>query len=479
MTQRQYLTPFQTAAATSFLLLLIYIGTLAPTLFVHDSAELAAGAISLGIVHSPGYAVYLLVARAFASLPFGDVAYRINLLSAVSTAFATFLLIRILLRLQVTRIVASVTGLVFGLSFYTWSLSVITEVYTFQVLLLAILLWSALLWQETGHPRWLYITAFFLGVSVVNNPATGLWWGGIVLLLGWRIRTAMLTQRMIGNALLLFIAGCAFLLYLPLRSLANPALNYAGHYDEMGVFHPLQLTNLNNLIWYVTGGPFQSLIGNYTRPELLIEVWETLVRLNAAFLGIGLPLGLVGGGVLWRRNRPIILAVLLTLIPHLLFFTSYRALDKETMFLPVYFLWALLLGIGLDWLMQRLPAQIHLLAWTLPFLFFAVNRGFIDVQDYEVVQVAARERLESAEADSIYFGIWGDAAAMEYLQTAEGIRPDVLVISTFLIHPETQRALIENTLDAGRAVYVIHKDPTLARAFRFTQLPYSFQLKRP
>ncbi len=129
--------------------------------------------------------------------------------------------------------------------------------------------------------------------------------------------------------------------------------------------------------------------------------------------------------------------------------------------------------------MQQLPAQIHLLAWTLPFIFFAVNRGFIDVQDYEVVQVAARERLESAEADSIYFGIWGDAAAMEYLQTAEGIRPDVLVISTFLIHPETQRALIENTLDARRAVYVIHKDPTLARAFRFTQLPYSFQLKRP
>ena len=125
-----------------------------------------------------------------------------------------------------------------------------------------------------------------------------------------------LTQRMIGNALLLFIAGCAFLLYLPLRSLANPALNYAGHYDEMGVFHPLQLTNLNNLIWYVTGGPFQSLIGSYTRPELLIEMWETLVRLNAAFLGIGLPLGLVGIGVLWRRNRPIILAVLLTLIPH-------------------------------------------------------------------------------------------------------------------------------------------------------------------
>ena len=94
------LTARQTATITACVLLLIYIGTLAPTIFTHDSPELAAGALELGIVHPPGYSVYLLVAHAFTYLPIGDIAYRVNLLSAVSTATAVFWFVLLLLQWQ-------------------------------------------------------------------------------------------------------------------------------------------------------------------------------------------------------------------------------------------------------------------------------------------------------------------------------------------------------------------------------------------
>ena len=43
--------------------LALYLKTLSPTVYTFDSAELAAGAYSLGIVHSTGYPLYLLLVK--------------------------------------------------------------------------------------------------------------------------------------------------------------------------------------------------------------------------------------------------------------------------------------------------------------------------------------------------------------------------------------------------------------------------------
>ncbi len=470
------LTNRQVASLTAVVVLIIYLSSLAPTLFTHDSAELAAGASSLGIVHSPGYAVYLLVAHAFTFLPFGDVAYRVNLLSAISTVTSVFILVLLLRELSVPRVIASITGCLFALSFYTWSLSVITEVYTFQVCLLILLLWGAWLWQKTANERYLYSVTFLLGLSAANNPATILWWGGIFLLLKLARPKQPLTWQIAGKALLLFLLGTAFILYLPIRSLANPALNYAGDYDQMGLFHPLNLTDLNNLIWYLSGGPFHSWMGNYTFLELIDETKATILRLNATFLGIGLPLGLWGIVALWRKYPSVTVAFLLTFTPHLLFFTVYRAPDKDTMFLPLYLIWAVFIGIGLSQFVQFMPKRTASVLWLLPVAFFVINRPYVDVESHYTTRIEARERLESAEPNSLYFGIWSDAAAMKYLQITEDMRLDVSVINIFLAQPNAQRQIITTAFQADRTVYTSFKDPSLARSFRFVPIKHGFQI---
>ena len=59
-----------------------YWRTMAPTVYGLDSAELTTGAYVLGIVHAPGSPLFLLLGHVFSWLPFGDVGYRLNLLSA-------------------------------------------------------------------------------------------------------------------------------------------------------------------------------------------------------------------------------------------------------------------------------------------------------------------------------------------------------------------------------------------------------------
>ena len=76
-----------TLAGFLFLLSLgLYIRTLAPGVLPGDSAEFQVLAHQLGIAHCPGYPIYLLLAKLFTLLPFGEIAYRVNLFSAFMAA---------------------------------------------------------------------------------------------------------------------------------------------------------------------------------------------------------------------------------------------------------------------------------------------------------------------------------------------------------------------------------------------------------
>ena len=81
--------------------LLLYLRTLAPTIYNLDSAELTTAAATGGLVRATGYPLYLIIGRIWSLLPVGDVGYRMNLLSAVAGALTIVLADRILRRLGV------------------------------------------------------------------------------------------------------------------------------------------------------------------------------------------------------------------------------------------------------------------------------------------------------------------------------------------------------------------------------------------
>ena len=64
-----------------------------PAVGPQDSAEFSAAVSGLGVPHAPGFPAYILAGRAFAeAVPFGNPAYRLNLLSSVCTAAAAALI---------------------------------------------------------------------------------------------------------------------------------------------------------------------------------------------------------------------------------------------------------------------------------------------------------------------------------------------------------------------------------------------------
>ncbi|TFB09535.1 DUF2723 domain-containing protein [Candidatus Marinimicrobia bacterium MT.SAG.3] len=85
------------AAGVFLVSLLTYFDTVAPTVSFWDAGEYIATAYTLGVPHPPGAPFFLILARLFSMMPIGeDIAYRVNLLSVISSALTvmfTFLII--------------------------------------------------------------------------------------------------------------------------------------------------------------------------------------------------------------------------------------------------------------------------------------------------------------------------------------------------------------------------------------------------
>src|SRR5512140_322715 len=79
--------------------LAMYTWTVAPSVMPGDYAEFQMCAAILGIPHPTGYPLYVLLGKLFTLLPFGDVAYRVNLSSAVYMAGAATMLYAVGLRI--------------------------------------------------------------------------------------------------------------------------------------------------------------------------------------------------------------------------------------------------------------------------------------------------------------------------------------------------------------------------------------------
>jgi hypothetical protein len=118
------------ALALTALALAAYVRTLAPDVLYSDSAEFQTLAYTFGITHSTGYPIYLLLARLFGFLPFGNPAWRISLFSAFCAALTVggvYLLARDFTR---NRLGPALGAVALGISYSFWSQAVIAEVYT-------------------------------------------------------------------------------------------------------------------------------------------------------------------------------------------------------------------------------------------------------------------------------------------------------------------------------------------------------------
>lgn len=182
-----------------------------------DAGDLAIAATTLGIAHPPGYPLYVTLGHAVHSLvPFANSAYRLNLLSALSTAGATTLIFVSARKLLHHIWLPVLSATVFLAAWPVWFQSTISEVYTLSTLFLALLI---LLGQvDTLQGKRIFLLSFLFGLGLGNHhmlilafPACLLWWFS-------RRSEVTFSKNMIAGSLFFGLLGLSCYIYLPLRA---------------------------------------------------------------------------------------------------------------------------------------------------------------------------------------------------------------------------------------------------------------------
>jgi hypothetical protein len=344
------------ASAIFALALAVYNATLTPSLSYKsaDGNELATVCYTLGLAHSTGYPLYTWLGKLFTLIPVGDVAHRVNLMSAVLGAAAVGLLYLIVLTITNRRLPSAFTALFFAFSLTFWSQAVIAEVYAPNVFMIALTVWLLLSppsippnpggeADRNGLPRTvcLLLAAFTFGLSLgthLSNLGFALAFALYVLLVDWRVlkRPAVLV-----GALALFVLGCLQFLWLPYQA---STLNDA--------FMLRNAPRTLQSIYRYTLGAFPQFKFAFPLQALPDRIVLYLELLHQNFGVAGIALGIYGmWEMLFRHTTKFYLFTAMYLV-HVFFFIQYRVFDLDVFFIPAHFIYAIFIGYGVHRLVE-------------------------------------------------------------------------------------------------------------------------------
>jgi len=408
-----------------FITSIVYILTLAPTVYFGDSGELTAAAYNLGIAHPPGYPLYLLLGKLFMLLvPIGDMAMRMNLLSAFFASLAAVLVYLINRTLTHGRLISILVSLTAAFSFTFWSQAVVAEVYTLAALFFCILIFLTLLWLKNRKQLWLLLLALTAGLALTHHVIIALFYPVFFIFILLHQPRLLRNWKLIVKSVSLFLLPLLLYLYLPLRSALEPVNDWGNP------------ETFSTMIDHITAKQFEGLFLKHGLDGVLHQLDIFIDVLLKQFPFILLILAAIGVIVGLKRQRKVVLFFLALLTVNISYSSAYYVTDIEPHFIPIFLILVLFMGMVLDRLYSQIQkakkVQVHWLAGAIltiiALLPLGFNRTKCDQSDNYLARNYGRNMLNSLEENGVLF-IDGEAELFiaAYLKIVEGLRPDVEV----------------------------------------------------
>lgn len=438
--------------------LTVYVNTLLPGAVGGDAGELQYAGPLLALVHPTGQPLYVLLGYLWSHLlPIGSVAYRMNLLAAVSAAAACATLAAVLVRLYGRFWIGLGCGLTLGFGATFWSQAVIADKYAFGALLAALVVGLALVWvQERDTPtgdRWLYATCLAYSLCLLHHRSLFLFGPGLALLilLVERRRLWLKPRRtLVSLTLALGPALIGYPLLLPwLQARGLSPLNWQPHTASGWLDWWLERHILTGYALSFGASP------GSTFGERLLFYAQTLWRDHTPIA----PLAALGGIGFVMRRRPawfIFLTVSFALTAA--FAANFRGNQHQftIFYLPSFVILLYACGIGVGELGRWLHSRGAMQSWqgratrfvltgmVLAAPVFQFGQGYelrrldatfgepLDIWRQALKTGTQGERLARGMAElpahAAVVGDWEQMTILWYYQRVEGRRPDLELV---------------------------------------------------
>ncbi len=309
--------------------------TLSPTTDATDSVEFQIVARTLRIAHAPGYPLYTLLGHVATWLPVGDVAWRMNLLSAAFGVVAAALALALGRRLARNPLGGVLAALWLSWTPQLWSQAVITEVYTLHMaIVLAILVCLACVpftpkGVEPGT-RWRGAALVLSGLGFTHHLTTVLLYPCVALVSLLREPRLLLRPRRVAACAAALAAGLVPLAYLPLRwrAVQGAALDAP------------------TFLGYVTGRNYPGLLDMGRVADEPARWVLAAHQFTTAFAPAVLVAAAIGVVALARRRHAFALVLPIVVASYGAFYLGYFAWDGWVVLLPALGATAVLAAVG-------------------------------------------------------------------------------------------------------------------------------------
>jgi hypothetical protein len=451
----------------------LYIRTLAPGLLPGDSGEFQILAYLLGHAHTTSYDVYLLLAKMFTILPFGDIAYRVNLFSAVTAASTLSAVYLIGQLVWDNRCGAMIGATALGVSAIFWSQAVIAEVYTPAALFTSVITLFCLLWYRSNKGKYLFTAGLLGGLSIGVHANVSLLAPAIlVLILITKPKGSKTWISALGGTLLgLVLAICAFVI----------VDGNSGTHDAINVIYRPAISK-----WDMVPDDLDSAIGRFKflytatqwRPAMFSDPMKVmpeqalnyLGKLPANFSWVSLALFLIGLIYAFVHDHRVGIFLTLGMLSINIFTFNYAIGDIHVFYIPSYFFIAIFIAGGVTYLasimsklrLSKNPALrialclVILLGTVYPFIRTRIDyikeseASFPFTNMPSKVQASTWQTnlyamVQELEEDAIVFSHWNDLFPLIYLARVDSRRDDLYFVEGT---PYSQNpGLADSTLD--------------------------------
>jgi hypothetical protein len=442
-----------------------YLSTLTPGVGTRDGYELQAISATLGFAHPTGYPLFPILGRIWLLIfPFGQVAWRINVLCALYAAASIPLLYGTARQVLGHRSIAAFGALLFAFSNTLWQQAARPEKYTLNALLVSLVLYIALGTTDPErrdphpHLRWL---AFVYGLSLGHHRTMLMLAPALALYLLWRDPGLPRRPRDWLPALGLALAPLLIYLYIPWRAAVQGWTMSASEFLQ-----------------YISGTAYSSAVRltDWANPGRAGMFWRFLLqqyRVGGVALGM---LGIIGFALRrqWRTLASTALAYATYYVWGTVWYAYYNDVNS---FIPNHMVFALWIGSG-TLAIWRLLQQLLMSGLPRPARSHMAGAAFWSVLILLPASLAWTNGPQVDASDERNLAPWGEVAIaqelapgatlladreryppLDYIARVERKRPDLDVV--LLGDEQAYLDRLRQDLAQGRTVYLARFLPGL------------------
>jgi tetratricopeptide (TPR) repeat protein len=336
----------------------LYIAILPDSILPGDSGELIAASHTLSVAHPPGYPLYLMLTRLFASaVHWGSVAYRYNLFSAAVAALTVSLLYLTLREIGIRRWVGLVIALALATQQAFWFQAAATEVYSLNAFFTVALLLTGVSARRHGENSFLML-AYLGGLAVSHHLTMAYALVGALLypVLFFRI---IPRPKTIIACVFLGLLGLTTWLYIPIRANLAPPFTWGA------------TDTLSGFVSHITASRYAWRLKTFDLASRMGDFWRFFSLITSEF---GIPLvGLAVAGIaLNARKLALVSGALAVVVLSAVHFAAYNIPDIEGHILPALIGIAVLAGIGVEKVLSGLGKRSRALCTVATIAVFAI-----------------------------------------------------------------------------------------------------------